>query len=205
MGSFQRPMRFKEEAMTLNIVSLDVTAQPALAEIAAGRFLLRPVRRSDMGLFSMYAGDRRVAEATQSIPHPLPPGASEAYVARAMKHGGAEDIWAIDGTAAGLAEVLGVISLKRMDESKWNRGQSEIGYWVAPAFWNTGIASEAVRALVAANPQKNRTIFAEVFQDNPGSARVLTNAGFEYLGDAESFSVARNARVPTWTYIRKLA
>lgn len=200
MGTFLRPMRFEEEAMTLAMMTT-----PALAEIAAGRFLLRPVRRSDAGLFSMYAGDRRVAEATQSIPHPLPPGASEAYVARAMKHGGGEDIWVIDGTAAGLAEVLGVISLRRMDESKWDRGQSEIGYWVAPAFWNTGIASEAVKALVAANPQCNRTIFAEVFQDNPGSARVLINAGFEYLGDAESFAVARNAPVPTWTYIKKLA
>lgn len=190
-------------------MTLDVTMprlQPDLsAQIAAGPFVLRPVRRSDAGLFALYAGDRRVAEGTQSIPHPLPPGASEAYVARAMKQGGAEDIWAIDGSAAGLAEVLGVISLKRMDERKWDRGQSEIGYWVAPAFWNTGIASEAVRALVAANPQANRSLFAEVFQDNPGSARVLTNAGFEYLGDAESFSVARNARVPTWTYIRKLA
>jgi RimJ/RimL family protein N-acetyltransferase len=60
-----------------------------------------------------------------------------------------------------------------------------------------------VRAPVRANPQGNRTIFAEVFQDNPGSARVLTNCGFEYLGDAETFSVARNARVPTWTYLRK--
>jgi RimJ/RimL family protein N-acetyltransferase len=196
-------MRFEEEAMTLNIAPL--SAGQALTEISAGRFLLRPVRRSDAGLFSMYAGDRRVAEATQSIPHPMPPGASEAYVARAMKPGSAEDIWVIDGTAAGLPEVLGVISLKRMDETKWDRGQSEIGYWVAPAFWNTGIASEAVRALIGANPQKNRTIFAEVFQDNPGSARVLTNAGFEYLGDAESFSVARNARVPTWTYLKKLA
>ncbi len=32
----------------------------------------------------------------------------------------------------------------------------------------------------------------------------LTNCGFEYLGDAETFSVARNARVSTWTYIRKM-
>ena len=39
---------------------------------------------------------------------------------------------------------------------------------------------------------------------DPGSARVLTNCGFVYLGDAETFSVARNARVPTWTYIRKM-
>jgi RimJ/RimL family protein N-acetyltransferase len=105
----------------------------------------------------------------------------------------------MDGVASGLAEVLGVISLKKMD-----RGQSEVAFWVAPAFWNLGIASEAVMALIAANPQGNSTMFAEAFQDNPGSARVLTNAGFGYLGDAESFSVARNARVPTWTYVRKL-
>ncbi|MDR0810000.1 MAG: GNAT family N-acetyltransferase [Gemmobacter sp.] len=172
--------------------------------ITAERFVLRPVRKSDSGLFALYAGDRRVAEATRSIPHPLPPGAAENFVTRAMNPKGGEDVWVLDGSEHGLAEVLGVVSLKRMDEGRFNRDQSEIGYWVAPAFWNTGFASEAVRALVSANPQRNRTVFAEVFQDNPGSARVLTNAGFQYLGDAETFSVARNARVPTWTYLRKL-
>lgn len=173
-------------------------------QIAAGRFILRPVRKSDAGLFAMYAGDQRVAAGTRSIPHPLPPGAAEAFVARAMSGKGEEDVWVMDGSASALAEVLGVISLKRMESNQKSGCQSEIGYWVAPAFWNTGLASEAVRALVAANPQNNRTIFAEVFQDNPGSARVLTNCGFEYLGDAESFSVARNSRVPTWTYVCKL-
>lgn len=183
--------------MTLDMIATD-------APIDAGRFVLRRARRSDAGLFAMYAGDRRVADATRSIPHPLPPGAAEAFVTRAMVRGGQEDIWVMDGSASGLAEVLGVISLKRMDEAKPVGGQSEIGYWVAPAFWNVGFASDAVRALVAANPQGCRTIFAEVFQDNPGSARVLTNAGFEYLGDAETYSVARGARVPTWTYLKKL-
>ena len=192
------------------MTTVDLTAninsplRGAAAYIPAGRFVLRPVRKSDAGLFALYAGDRRVAEATRSIPHPLPPGAAEAFVTRAMGGKSDEDVWVMDGSANGLAEVLGVISLKRMDETKWDRGQSEVGYWVAPAFWNAGFASDAVRALVGANPQKNRTIFAEVFQDNPGSARVLTNAGFVYLGDAETFSVARNARVPTWTYICKL-
>jgi RimJ/RimL family protein N-acetyltransferase len=169
------------------------------AEIATERFTLRPVRKSDVGLFALYAGDKRVAEATQGIPHPLPPGAAEAFCSRAMAVNSDEDIWVMDGIRAGLPEVLGVISLKKMD-----RGQSEVAFWVAPAFWNHGIASEAVQALVAANPQKNCTLFAEAFQDNPGSARVLTNAGFQYLGDAESFSVARGMTVPTWTYICKL-
>lgn len=189
--------------MTLDLIATRPGALP-VGHIAAGRFVLRPVRRSDAGLFAMYAGDKRVAEGTRSIPHPLPPGAAEAFVTRAMTGKGEEQVWVMDGSTNGLAEVLGVISLKRMDEGKWNRDQSEIGYWVAPAFWNTGFASEAVRAMVEANPLNSRTIFAEVFQDNPGSARVLTNAGFQYLGDAETFSVARNARVPTWTYLRKL-
>jgi RimJ/RimL family protein N-acetyltransferase len=182
-------------------MTLDLTPGTKLPEgmIPAGRLLLRPLRKSDAGLMALYSGDRRVAEGTQSIPHPLPPGAAEAYVARMIAGSGPEQAWVMDGSATGLAEVLGVISLKAMD-----RNQSEISYWVAPAFWNAGFASEGVRALVQANPLKSRTIFAEVFQDNPRSARVLTNCGFEYIGDAESFSVARNARVQTWTYLKKL-
>jgi len=172
-----------------------IAAQPV---IEAGRFLLRPPRRSDAGLLALYTGDRRVAEGTRSIPHPLPPGATEAYVARALADGRREDVWVMDGSAQGTGEVLGVISLTRIGGS-----QSQIGYWVAPAFWNAGFASEAVRALIAADPHDARTLFAEVFQDNPVSARVLTNAGFEYLGDAEAFSVARGRAVATWTYLRK--
>ncbi len=167
--------------------------------IEAERFTLRAVRRSDAGLLSLYSGDKRVAWNTSSIPHPLPPGATEAFVDRAMREDRAEDIWIMDGSKDGNEEVLGVIALRPMD-----RGQSEISYWIAPAFWNTGLASEAVRAMIAANPHKARTLFASVFQDNPASARVLTNAGFEYIGDAESFSIARNSSVSTWTYVLRL-
>ena len=106
------------------------------------------------------------------------------------------DVWVMDGLAGGQAGVVGLVSLTPME-----RAQSEIKFWAAPAFWNTGFASEAVRAVVAANPQGARTLFAEVFQDNAASARVVNNAGFEYLGDAEAFSVARDATVPTWTYV----
>lgn len=167
--------------------------------IEADRFTLRPLRRSDAGLLSLYAGDKRVAWNTSSIPHPQPPGAVEAFIDRSMDEARTHDAWALDGTKQGSEELLGVIGLTRMD-----RDQSEIGYWVAPALWNSGLASEAVEAMIAANPQHARTLFAAVFQDNPASARVLTNAGFEYIGDAESFSVARNAPVATWTYILKL-
>lgn len=173
-----------------------ITNQPV---VETERFDLRPLRKSDQGLIAMYGGDARVAKNTRSIPHPLPPGATEAFIARAMADDRTEDVWAMDGTKSGGPEVMGLIGMERMD-----RAQSEIGYWVAPAFWNTGLASQAVSALIAANPQECKTLFAEVFQDNAASARVLTNCGFEYLGDAEAFCVARNGKVATWTYSRKL-
>lgn len=162
-------------------------------------FDLRPLRKSDEGLIEHYGSDERVARMTTSIAHPLPPGATEAFVARAMTDDRDEDVWAMDGTKSGGAEVMGLISLQKLD-----RNQSEIGYWVAPIYWNTGLATRAVRALVDANPLKSDTMFGSVFQDNPASARVLIRCGFEYLGDAESYSVARDATVPTWTYSRKL-
>lgn len=167
--------------------------------IETERFDLRPLRPSDVGLITLNAGDRRVAMNTGSIPHPLPPGSIEAFIERARAEDRIEDAWAMDGQKSGGGEVMGLISLKRMD-----RQQSEIGYWVAPAYWNTGLASRAVEALLAANPQGSKVIFATVFQDNPASARVLTNCGFEYLGDAETYSVARGGKVPTWTYSHKL-
>ncbi|WP_134679266.1 GNAT family N-acetyltransferase [Paracoccus ravus] len=179
-----------------DLIAPDLKAQ---AVIATERFVLRPLRQSDAGLIAHYTQDRRVADGTRSIPHPLPPGAAEAYVKRAIAHDRDEDVWAIDGSNKQLAEVLGVVSLTRIGPD-----QSELGFWVGSGFWNTGFATEAVAALVAANPHHSRTLFAEAFQDNPGSARVLTNCGFEYLGDAESWSVARDARVPTWTYLRKM-
>lgn len=162
--------------------------------------MLRPVRHSDAGLVALYASDRRVADMTTSIPHPLPPGSAEAWIDRAMAPDRTEHVWVMDASAFGGAEVLGLITLEQMD-----RNQSEIGYWIAPAMWNTGLASEAVRTLVEDNPLNNATIFGSVFQDNPASARVLTNAKFDYLGDAEAYCVARSAKVATWTYLKKLA
>lgn len=190
------PMQGGTRLDDLKLTDMAALNQPVLE---SPRFVLRPLRPSDAGLIAHYSSDVRVAQGTRAIPHPLPPGASEDFVARALSGNRLEDVWAIDGSATYMAELLGVVSLTRMEGR-----QSELGYWIGAGFWNTGFATEAVWALVSANPHGSRTLFAEAFQDNPGAARVLTNCGFVYLGDAESWSVARNARVPTWTYLRTM-
>ena len=140
-----------------------------------------------------------MAKNARSLPHPLPLGATEAFIARALKPGAEELSWILDGSGHGLSEVLGVITLKPLD-----RDQCEVTFWVAPSFWGTGLARTALAAMVEANPLGSKTMFAEIIQDNQASARVVTAAGFEYIGDAEAFSVARGSQVPTWTYLRKL-
>ncbi|PZX19878.1 RimJ/RimL family protein N-acetyltransferase [Palleronia aestuarii] len=170
----------------------------AQAVIRSERLSLRPLQRTDIPHLERYMGDARVAKATQTIPYPLPPGAVEAVYAAAHAEDRVTDCWAIDGTAMGRPPLVGVLTLEELD-----RGQSEIAYWTAPDAWGFGIASEAVQALVDANPYRANTIFAVVFQDNPASARVVTNAGFRWLGDAEAFCVARGVLVPTWTYSLK--
>jgi len=178
-------------------MSLDRTAtQPT---VLTERFDLRPLRTSDKGLIEHYSADVRLARMTANIPHPLPPGAVDAYVTRVTAPVRNEDVWAMDATKDGGPELMGVIGLERMD-----RNQVEVDYWVAPPFWNTGVASDAVRALVEANPTGSETMFASVFQDIPALGRVLVNCGFEYIGDAEAFSVARGATVPTWTYLKRM-
>ena len=174
----------------------EVITQPI---IRTERFVLRPVSQGDIGALKLHGGDKRVAENTRSIPHPLPEGVTETFVERCLAPDRSEDVWVIDPSDSG-NQVVGAIGLERMD-----RDQSEIGYWVAPSFWNSGLASEAVKAIVDANPQACRTLFGSVFQDNPASARVLTNCGFDYIGDAESYCVARGVTVPTWTYIKQLS
>jgi ribosomal-protein-alanine N-acetyltransferase len=61
---------------------------------------------------------------------------------------------------------------------------AEIGYWLGEEFWGRGIATEALIAVTDyafANYNICR-LYAHVFEWNPGSARVLEKAGYEFEG-----------------------
>lgn len=174
------------------------------AEILTPRLRLRRLRPRDAALIGLYASDARVARATAIIPHPYPPGAAEAFVARALSARAREIVWALDTGADDEDGLIGVIGLKPLAPAEGDLPEGrtgEVGYWVAPAFWNTGYASEAVEGVVGAAPRMNfAALTAEVFQDNPASARVLVHAGFTYVGEGEIYSLARAAMVPTFRY-----
>lgn len=170
------------------------------SEIATARLRLRPLRRRDAALIALHASDRRVAWMTATIPHPYPPGQAEAFVERALSPAAKEIVWAID---AGDDDENGLIGIVRLTRAAGD--EAEINYWIAPAFWGTGFAREAVEAVVRwARATGWQAVTAEVIQDNTAAVKVLTHAGFEYEGEGEVHSVSRKAMVPSFRYRHSL-
>ncbi len=76
--------------------------------INAQRFDLRPLRVSDTGQIALHSADLRIARMTSRIAHPLPPGATAAFIERAMGKMRDEDIWAIDGSKSARPDLVGL-------------------------------------------------------------------------------------------------
>ena len=167
-------------------------------DIATERLRLRRFRPSDAALIELQASDRRVAWMTERVPHPYPPGLAAGFVERVAAGTEDEVGWAIDADLDYEAEngLIGTIML-RLEAP----GSARVGYWLAPAFWGTGYASEALGGVVGfARGAGFRELTARVFQDNPASVKVLIHAGFAYVDDGEAYSLARGTMVPTHNY-----
>ncbi|WAC71582.1 GNAT family N-acetyltransferase [Roseateles sp. SL47] len=73
------------------------------------------------------------------------------------------------------------------------QGDWEVGYWIARRWWGKGVASEALRQLLAVAPQ--RPLNAHVLVDNIRSLRVLRKHGFQTTGQTPAFAWGRRKEV----------
>jgi RimJ/RimL family protein N-acetyltransferase len=144
------------------------------------RLTLRPFRLEDVPRVQELAGAREVADTTLAIPHPYPAGAAEAWISTHatawMNRMGVN--YAIVPDAVG--ELVGAISLSNDMQHQCG----EIGYWIAPAFWNVGYCTEAGRALLAVgfDVLKLHRIESRHFARNPASGRVMQKLGMQREG-----------------------
>jgi RimJ/RimL family protein N-acetyltransferase len=96
--------------------------------------------------------------------------------------------------------LIGVIALRSAAPET-----ADVRYWVAPAFWGTGYAGEAVDAVAdLAASEGFAALTAQAFQDNLASVKVLSRARFACEGTGESFALARGSMVATFRYRRPL-
>ena len=83
--------------------------------------------------------------------------------------------WKITDKSSGVP--LGVISFYYF---KPEHKKAEIGFWILPAYWNQGVTSEALQAVVQYCQQVRAIHRLEAFveEDNRASVRVLEKNGF---------------------------
>ncbi|GIL35819.1 GNAT family N-acetyltransferase [Phycicoccus sp. DTK01] len=72
-------------------------------------------------------------------------------------------------------------------------GEREVTSWVDPARWGEGIASEALRLLLAEELQ--RPVHGRVAADNVASRSVLERNGFRVVGQDAGWAAGRRAEV----------
>jgi RimJ/RimL family protein N-acetyltransferase len=83
--------------------------------------------------------------------------------------------------------VAGTIGSFRVDD------ELEVTYWVDRARWGKGIATAALRILLARTP--DRPVYARAASDNVGSLRVLEKAGFRPVGVDRGFARGRGEEI----------
>ena len=87
----------------------------------------------------------------------------------------------VDGAA------VGTIGSFRIDD------ELEVTYWVDRAHWGKGIATAALRILLADTAE--RPVYARAASDNVGSLRVLEKAGFRRVGVDRGFARGRGEEI----------
>ncbi|MEU2715754.1 GNAT family N-acetyltransferase [Streptomyces sp. NPDC007205] len=86
-----------------------------------------------------------------------------------------------DGEVAGNAAVYGAA------------GEREVTYWIDRAYWGRGVATAALRGLLAEVPE--RPLYARAAADNAASLRVLDKCGFRETARARGYANGRGQEI----------
>jgi RimJ/RimL family protein N-acetyltransferase len=144
------------------------------------RLWLRWPRRADAQAIVRLAGEKVVADMTGTIPHPNSPDYAESFIreARAANTDGRRLTMAITRREQP-SDLLGIVGINHEGEPA-----PFLGYWLGTPYWNGGLATEAVRAMIDAffAYTDGRDLTASVRVVNPGSRRVLEKCGFVAVG-----------------------
>jgi RimJ/RimL family protein N-acetyltransferase len=142
------------------------------------RCLIRPWISTDAASLHNHANNRKVSlHLRDRFPFPYELQHALTFLGWIAQQPAAT-VWAID--VGGSA--VGGIGIERCEDVE--RVSAEIGYWLGEAYWNRGIATEALTAVTAEIfRQVDLTrLYAVPFADHIASVRVLEKAGYVLEG-----------------------
>jgi len=143
---------------------------------------LREVHDSDLPVFYRQLNDPEALRMAAFTPKD--PDDWDAFDARWRRIRSSDDVLRTilaDGDVVGSAAVYG------------EPGEREVTYWVDRAYWGRGVATTALRGLLAEVPE--RPLYARAAADNEGSLRVLHRCGFRVTAHARGFANARGEEI----------
>ncbi|WP_121746352.1 GNAT family N-acetyltransferase [Streptomyces sp. E2N166] len=143
---------------------------------------LREVHDSDLAVFFRQMNDPEALRMAAFTPED--PADWDAFETHWRKIRASVDVVRTilgDGDVIGSAAVYG------------EPGEREVTYWVDRAYWGRGVATAALRALLAEVP--DRPLYARAAADNTGSLRVLEKCGFKESAHARGFAPARGEEI----------
>ena len=149
---------------------------------------LRKFADSDLDALFIWESDPRAVQmAAFTRANPTDRSAFDAHYER-VRSEPSNTLLAIDDDG----EFVGTIGSYTMD------GKREVTYWIAPARWGQGLASQALRAFLAV--ESARPLYGRVADHNAASAKVLARAGFVEVGSETAFARGVGTEVVERTY-----
>ena len=136
---------------------------------------LRPFRFADVDDLIQHANNENIAKyLTDKFPHPYTNENAVQFIQFANQHT-PQSIFAITLND----KVVGSIGLHPQHDIM--RKNMELGYWLSEDYWNQGILSKLIPAMVEYGFKTFdiERIYARPFGNNPASARVLEKSGFK--------------------------
>jgi len=144
--------------------------------------VLREVHDSDLPVFFRQMNDPEALHmAAFTAKDPADRDAFEAHWKRIRASQDVIRTVLAEGDVVGSAAVYG------------DPGEREVTYWIDRAYWGRGVATAALRVLLAEVPE--RPLYARAAADNAASQRVLEKCGFRLTARATGFANARGEEI----------
>lgn len=144
------------------------------------RLILRPWREDDAEALYKYASDPEVGPRAGWSPHKSVKESRE--IIRTIFSG--EGMWAVELKSTG--EPIGCVGYLTSSASNLPIAddEAEVGYWIAKPYWNQGICTEAMKAVVdyCFEVRGFTRLWGDYFPENPSSGRVMAKCGFSDTG-----------------------
>ncbi|MBR0551184.1 GNAT family N-acetyltransferase [Stakelama marina] len=161
------------------------------------RLTLRPGWAEDAPELAAAIGHQDVARMLGRMPWPYSLSDAESFLATEKREGAGFLICSREGDDA---PIIGGIGFGPHDDRP-----HELGYWLTPAAWGNGYATEAGLAVIElARALGVPRLTAGHFVDNPASGKVLRKLGFQPIATHNRYSLGRDAWTPCAEYALQL-